>query len=52
MMLLCHSSGEYVPLGGDDDAYLAMCLAVKNQPADTVEFVKYHSYIGVRKIYV
>jgi hypothetical protein len=32
--------------------YLAMCLIVKDQPEDTVEWIEYHRRIGVTKFYV
>jgi hypothetical protein len=45
-------SARYHPPAGQDNAYVAMCLVVKNQNADLPEWVQYHSYIGVRKFYI
>ena len=33
-------------------AYVAMCLIVKDQPRDVVEWVQYHHALGVDKFYV
>jgi hypothetical protein len=34
------------------DGYVALCAVVKDQARDLREWVEYHRYIGVRKIYV
>ena len=31
---------------------IAICLSVQDQPLDIVEFIEWHKYIGVNKIYV
>ena len=33
-------------------AYVAMCLVVKDQPRDVVEWVQHHQQLGVGKFYI
>jgi hypothetical protein len=32
--------------------YVAMCVIVKNQAADLQEWLQYHRFIGVEKVYL
>lgn len=34
------------------DGYVALCLVVRNQAADLEEWLQYHKYIGVSKVYL
>jgi hypothetical protein len=45
---LCHAKPyEHIPQG-----YVALCLAVKGQAADTAEWVEWHQLLGVQRMYV
>lgn len=34
------------------DGYVALCVIVKNQAADLQEWLQYHRFIGVEKVYL
>lgn len=45
-------SAERRELQWSDPGYLAMCLIVKDQPLDVLEWIEYHRKLGATKFYV
>lgn len=47
-----HSSASASQVQWTDPGYLAMCLIVKDQPLDVIEWIEYHRKMGASKFYV
>lgn len=42
----------HTPQEGHPEGYVALCVIVKNQAADLQEWLQYHRFIGISRVYL